>query len=169
MADKAAKEFDKLGVKVITSSDLPRGAQSAKMIADRMEERPQLIATSRARTWNTGEGGKPEKQSREDRKKYAQMPDVPMPGGESFDSFEGRFRDFIGNELKQAERDPGTQRAIVVHGHQMMHAEKVINGDPAEDKDFDKLDDLKPGHVAILSVENGHAKLSPVGETAGVR
>ena len=163
LADKAAKEFDKMGVKVITSSDLPRATQSVNMIADRMAERPQVIATARARTWNTGEGGKPEKEAREKRKAYMQEPDTPMPGGESANDFLQRFSSFLHSESHKAQQEPDKKRALVLHGHQAMTAEKTLNGGDIEDADWDKLDKIKPGDVMDLNVSHGGAKLSPVG------
>ncbi len=154
LAEKAARIFDAHGVTHITSSDLPRAKQSMELVAGKMKERPEMKATAQARTWNTGAAGKPEKEAREQRKKYVKHPDEPMPGGESFNDQRNRLRPLIEKEFAEARRNPGAARAMVLHGHQVMDIENNLNGEPMKDEHWDRLDKMKPGDVMEL-VDDG--------------
>lgn len=160
LANKAAKVFDSHGVSVITSSDLNRSKESAELVASKMEDKPELINSRGARTWNTGPAGKPERESREERKTYAQHPDEEMPGGESFNDFRARSSGFLSTELRKAAADPDKKRAIVLHGHQVMDAEAGLNDEPNEAKHWKMLDDIKPGQIMELTDGPNGAKLT---------
>ena len=160
LADKAAKVFDQHGVSTITSSDLPRGTQSAKLLASKMKEKPEVWSTYSARTWNTGEAGQPEKEAREKRKEYAKHPEEPMPGGESFNDFRDRLVPFLHSELEKAKSKPNEKRAIILHGHQVMDAESGMAGEPNQESHWKALDEIKPGHLLELTQDGKMKKLS---------
>lgn len=156
-AGRAARLFDKEGVKTITSSDLPRGKQSADLVRSKMDDKPEVVTTGRARTWNTGQQGEVEKDAIEERKKYAKHPDEPMPEGESFNDFKNRYSAFMDNEIAQAEKHPDKQRAIIVHGHHSVATDAVMEERDLKASDWDRLQEIKPGDVARLSWDaNGH-------------
>jgi broad specificity phosphatase PhoE len=164
LADKAAKVFDAHGVSTITSSDLNRGKQSAQLLAEKMNTRPIVKSTYSARTWNTGEAGTPEKEAREERKKYAKNPDEEMPGGESFNTFRDRLTTFLTAELKKAEANPEEKRAIILHGHQVMDAEAGMQGRGNKESDWKALDEIKPGHILKLTDGPSGVKMEKLGE-----
>lgn len=164
LADKAARIFDAHGVSEITGSDLPRAVQSMKLVASKMRERPKVAPSAQARTWNTGEAGKPEKDAREQRKKFVKHPDEPMPGGESFNDFRDRFRPFLEGQIAQARRNPEIKRAIVMHGHEVMDAENQLNGEPMKDEHWARLDQIKPGHAMELVDDGKRATLRQVSD-----
>lgn len=159
LADKAARVFDKHGVTSVTGSDLPRNTESMQLVASKMKEKPQIQGRREARTWNTGEAGKPEKEAREERKKFVRHPDEPMPGGESFNAFRNRTRPFLEGELAKQKANPGRQRAVVLHGHQAMDSENVLNDEPMKDEHWARLDEIKPGHMVWLVDDGKRARL----------
>jgi broad specificity phosphatase PhoE len=162
LADKAAKVFDAHGITHVTSSDLPRGKQSADLLASKMKQKPEVKSTYSARTWNTGEAGQPEKEAREKRKQYAKNPDEPMPGGESFNEFSDRLRGFLHTELAKAKAKPDEKRAVILHGHQVMHAEPGLAGEPNKESHWKALDEIKPGHILKLTDGPDGARMNKI-------
>jgi broad specificity phosphatase PhoE len=165
MAEKAARIFDRHGVTDIGGSDLPRAAQSAKLVAEKMKSRPVISSSSQARTWNTGQEGQPELKAREERKKFVKHPDEPMPGGESFNDFRDRVGPYLQRRFQQAralqKKDPKAKLADVLHGHEVMDAENVLNGEPMKDEHWARLDEIKPGHVMELRDDGKRVTMHP--------
>lgn len=166
MAEKAAKIFDSHNVVDIGGSDLPRAAQSARLIAEKMKQEPPVKLSAEARTWKTGQEGEDEKKAREVRKKYLRNPDEPMPGGESANHFIDRFAPYIHGRMEQArqmaKRDPKARLADVLHGHEVMMADHVLNGEEFPDKHWSRLDEIKPGQVVELREDGGRVSMHPV-------
>jgi broad specificity phosphatase PhoE len=150
LAEKAARIFDRHGVTEIGGSDLPRATESAKLVAEKMKNRPVVTSSAQARTWKTGQEGEPEKKAREIRKKYVRNPDEPMPGGEAFNGFRDRFGPYIRRRLNQAQADPEKKIAEVLHGHEVMDADHVLNKEDFPEEHWARLDEIKPGDVMEL-------------------
>lgn len=162
LAEKAARIFERHGVTEIGGSDLPRAAESARLVAEKMKQKPPVRLNASARTWKTGQEGQDEKKAREVRKKYVRHPDEPMPGGESFNDFRDRFGPYIRRRLMEARNNPNRKIAEVLHGHEVMDADHVLNDEDFPDEHWSRLDEIKPGHVMELRDDGHHVTMHPV-------
>jgi broad specificity phosphatase PhoE len=168
LAEKAAKALNAQGVDTLVSSDLPRAEQSTKLIAEKMGGDVRTSATSRLRTWNTGDdvAGKPEKETIPLRQKYLKNSEIEMPGGESWDEFMSRF----GTELHAIERRraKGENVALVGHGHHIMAVPELLGGQKVDPKKLATLDsDYEPGGVYGFHKEGNNVRVERLdkGET----
>jgi broad specificity phosphatase PhoE len=142
LAPGVAETLKKYGVTKIISSDLPRATQSAKLIADQMDD-VAVSSTRKLRTWNTGDmAGEKEAVTLPKRQKFIKYQDETPPGGESFETFVDRFS----GELKQITQ-PNT--AFVAHGHHLLAAPEVLSDkDEVDPKKLPSLDeDFPPAGV----------------------
>ncbi len=126
------------GITKLVSSDLPRAEQSAKLIADHMDEGVDVSSTRRLRTWDVGDmAGEKEAVTVPKRQKYIKYPDETPAGGEAFEDFIDRFS----GEAPDLEK-PGV--AFVAHGHHLLAAPSVFAGEG--DVDPKKLASLDEDH-----------------------
>lgn len=147
LAPKVARTLEKYGVDTLLSSDLPRGEQSAKAIADQMDGNAPVEATRALRTWNTGEmGGKKESETIPQRMKFIKYPDEKPKGGESFQQFIDRFKPELEEILSR--RKDGENVAFIAHGHHLLAAPHLLAGEEVDPKKLPNLDeDFQPGGV----------------------
>jgi broad specificity phosphatase PhoE len=156
-----AKVLQGLGVAKLRSSDLPRASKTADAIGKEMgiDNEP----TFDLRTWETGQGGKKDSETLPIRQKYMKYPEEKPPGGEPFDDFMNRSRSEFGKAQKYNAQNPDKPMALVVHGHQMMSAESLINGEPVDPKNLNTFEkDYPPGSVSLLHVRGGKAELERI-------
>lgn len=159
LAPKVAETLEKYGVDTLLSSDLPRGEQSAKIIASYMEEDPEIESTRALRTWNTGDmGGKKESETIPKRMKFIKYPDEKAPGGESFQTFLDRFKPEL-EEILQRRKD-GEEIAFIAHGHHLLSAPHLLADEEVDPEKLPKLDEnFQPGGVWGFYVEGDQIRI----------
>lgn len=157
---RTGRKLEGKGIKALISSDLPRAAQSARIVGAELDVEPEFH--SQLRTWNLGElTGKPQAQAD---KVAAQLvrraPDRVPPGGESFDQF--RRRVFAGLSDVLANH-PGTI-AVVIHANveRLIEAWKAAGSRPDHTIDADVFlaQAEQPGHIEAWRVDPILLKLS---------
>ena len=147
LVPNVARTLEKYGVDVLLSSDLPRAEESAKLIAREMDGDIPVEATRALRTWNTGDmAGKKESETIPQRMKFIKYPEEKPPGGEPFQTFLDRYQD----ELKEIldRRAAGEGVGFVAHGHQILAAPHILQGEEVDPKKLPDLDEnFAPGGV----------------------
>jgi broad specificity phosphatase PhoE len=162
------KTLKGLNVGSIESSDLPRASGTAKYLADGLD-----VPTRSSydwRTWNSGSevSGKKESETIPIRQKYIKHPDTKPRGGEEFQEFLDRAEPQLKRVLDENQKNPGEQKALVLHGHHMMAIEDMMNGHPVDPKRLETLDkDFPPGSVSLLHVRSGGAELERIHPKGG--
>ena len=138
LAPKVAATLERYGVNRIISSDLPRAEQSAKLVAEYMDPKPEISSTRRLRTWNVGDmAGKKESETVPKRQLFIKYPDETPPDGEPFEEFLDRFR----SELRSIEK-PGV--CFLAHGHHLLAAAAVFGNEEVDPKNLPSLDEVHP-------------------------
>ena len=141
LVPKVAATLDRYGVTKLISSDLPRAAQSAKLIAEHMAEKPKVESDAKLETWDPGMEGEKESVTVPKRIKYIKYSDETPPGGEPFDEFVERFR-------SQRDRIMKPNTAFVAHGHHLLAAPSALMDEDIEPESLNHLDeDFPPGGV----------------------
>lgn len=118
-AKKLGKEFRKVPLKSIQSSDLRRASHTAEIISKKTGV-PYEGASKEYRTWNLGQ-----LQAHEGDyanpiiERYTKQGSTPVPGGESFDDFRNRGLGAIARAIKETPPDGNESKAIVTH-HRVM-------------------------------------------------
>jgi len=156
LAPHVAETLKKYGVDTLHSSDLPRGEQSAKLIAREMGEDVETESTPKLRTWNTGDkvAGKPEKETIPLRQKYLKNSDIEMPGGESWDDFMDRY----GPQIKPMVGKKG--KAMVAHGHHILGISEALTGEKTDPQKLGGLDEnFPPAAVFGVWQQNGNVRI----------
>jgi len=159
LAPKVATTLKKYGVDTLLSSDLPRGEQSAKLIASEMGGDVDVESTRALRTWNTGDmGGKKESETIPQRMKFIKYPEEKPPGGEPFQEFLDRF----GPELEEIieRRADGENVAFIAHGHHLLSAQHILADEEVDPKKLPGLDeDFEPAGVYGFYVEGKNIRI----------
>jgi broad specificity phosphatase PhoE len=159
LAPGVAATLKKYGVDTLLSSDLPRGEQSAKLIAREMGGDVEVESTGALRTWNTGDmGGKKESETIPKRMKFIKYPEEKPPGGESFQDFLDRFEPEL-EEILQRRKD-GEELAFIAHGHHLLAAPHILADEEVDPKKLPNLDeDYTPGGVWGFFVEGKEIRI----------
>ena len=124
----------------LATSDLSRAHDTAKIVAQK-NNLPIKEVTKALRPWDLGQfAGKKTSEVHQKILTYIAKPDVPVPGGESFNSFKNRF--VQGMKFLRAKY-PGQTPGLVSHHRVDRLIEYLQNGDP---KTFDDKGD-KPGNA----------------------
>jgi len=128
---KTAHQLADRPVDYLVNSPVPRAAQTTAILADELSL-PHVVNPYLA-AWNLGKfSGRPEKEFNE--KYFVKNPDVPVPGGESFNNFKER----VLTGLDQLDGMPGNP-AVVTHSKTLqlleaLQANKGVWNKKAEQK-----------------------------------
>lgn len=158
---RTAVKLARKGIKAIISSDLKRGEQSGRIVAD--WNGLELETHSQLRTWNLGEmTGKPQAQA--DKLKAVLVrstPDRVPPGGESFSQFKRRVFAALADILAKHSANP---IVIMVHGNvdALIRAWKAAGQKPnhAIDADVFLREPEQPGQIEVCQLDPASLKLS---------
>lgn len=109
---QTAVKLQKSGLQVLVHSDLDRARDTAQAIV--RATGAKLIPTSMMRPWNLGHfTGKESNAIHQELQKYVvDMPDKPVPGGESFNDFKTRVFTGVGQAIDLAN---GKKLGLVTH------------------------------------------------------
>lgn len=153
LAPKVAATMEKYDVDTLLSSDLPRGEQSAKAIANQMVGDIPIESARALRTWNTGDmGGKKESETIPKRMKFIKYPEEKPAGGEPFQTFLDRFKPELEEILDR--RKNGENIAFIAHGHHLLAAPHILADEEVDPDKLPHLDeDFEPGGVWGFFVE----------------
>jgi broad specificity phosphatase PhoE len=159
LAPGVAATLKKYGVDTLLSSDLPRGEESAKLIAREMDGDIPIEATRALRTWNTGDmAGKKESETIPQRMKFIKYPEEKPKGGESFQTFLDRFEPEIKEILER--RKAGEELAFIAHGHHLLAAPHILADEEVDPKKLPGLDEnFAPGGVWAFYVEGNNIRI----------
>lgn len=142
-----AKALARYGVDSLVSSDLPRAQQSAKLIAQEMGGDIPVESTAALRTWNVGSmAGKKEAETIPLRQKFIKYAEEKPKGGEPFQDFLDRYQPELEEIMHRREQGEGV--AFVAHGHHLLAAPHILQGEEVDPKKLTTLDeDYEPGAV----------------------
>jgi broad specificity phosphatase PhoE len=164
IAPKVAATLDKYDVDTLVSSDLPRAEQSAELIAEYMDDEPEIEATRALRTWDTGDmAGKKESVTVPQRQKLIKYPDIEAPGGESFQTFLDRYEPELQDIVDRRANGEGI--AFVAHGHHLLAAPHILQDEEVDPKNLPTLDETyEPGGVYAMYVEGKKIRIERLDE-----
>jgi len=157
---EVVRVFEKYGVDTIISSDLPRGTQSAELIADNMDPEPETESYEALNTWDTGTkvAGKKESETIPLRQKYIKNPEIAMPGGESWQDFIDRFKPELEDIVER--RKNGEEIAFIAHGHHLLAIPHLLKDEEVDAKKLPTLDeDYEPGHAFLFFIEGDTVRI----------
>ena len=124
-AKKVAAQLADKGIKKIYSSDLSRAMVTAKAIAKAAKTGP-IIPVKGLRPWDVGKyTGKETKTAVPALEKYVEKPSKKVPGGESLNSFTGRFDAKLKSAMDEAEKT-GKPIALVAHYRNLREALSLL-------------------------------------------
>lgn len=106
-AEEAAKEFADAKIDCIYYSPLKRAEQTAKLIQKHHDTEVDAIPEDALKTWNIGEfqGEKKTEEIKEVLREFEKQSSVKVPGGESYDNFKERVKEFTDKMFKEAKQD----------------------------------------------------------------
>ena len=147
------------GIQVILSSDLSRARETAEIIGHILHIKPTF--TEKLRPWNLGElTGQSTKEALPKISKYIEdMPDKPVPKGESFNDFKNRAFDGLAEIIKHA----AGKKILIVSHHRM---ERLLEAWHQEGQPLSGDIDLKtfqskgdpPGGIKVIPVKPQNLK-----------
>jgi broad specificity phosphatase PhoE len=146
MADTADTLSGVEGIRGVHSSDLPRAVQSAHEIGRTIGM--EISPTDKLRDWNVGDlTGQPIKQILPYTHALIDRPDVPAPGGESYNDFLGRVVPF----LRQLVETPEAHIAVV-HNRitTLLHALSMNSGQYPDGDALKHKGPVDPSGLMIL-------------------
>jgi len=149
---KTAKSLKNSGINVLLHSDLSRAADTAAAVAE--QTGAKMVPTQKLRPWDLGHyAGQESTKVHPIMKEYAEkMPDKPVPGGESFNSFKART--FQG--LREAMMTPGDVGIVTHHRVERLIKAWQKAGEPANGdidlKEFFKFGD-PTGHAEPVYIQ----------------
>lgn len=137
-AAATAKKIDEYPIAHIYTSDMKRAAKTAEIIAKATGA--AVTKTSALRPWNYGDiAGQPN--NKENQRKLEELqsqPDVPAPGGESFNDYsEGRFFPAVKKLRAYAESHPNAATVVVTHSRNLLALKHAL-GDKSQPISVDK-------------------------------
>ena len=151
-ADRIADLEKQFGITIhpIVTSDLRRAADSAKVLGKALGQ--EVYPTAALRPWQVGDyEGKPSADAKPDLQYFAQHPNEQVPGGESYNTFLGRFLPFI-SEYYHRE-DPSQVPLLVTHGRNILTAGDWVHagahGLDAPANHVNKMDHVADGGMAL--------------------
>jgi len=165
-AQKSAEKAAHNPPHAIVSSDLCRARESAEIIS-KITGAPIVAVSQAFRPWNAGKlAGQLSKKAVPLMGQYAEhRPDTPLPGGESFNCFRGRYFNGVNDALNSI---PGTV-AIVSHhrGERLMHAWRAAGYPPTGDIDLKTFNTVGELPGAVTAMEIPHDRVRAVAQHLG--
>lgn len=154
-AEVLADYFSEQPLSAIFYSDKKRSAETADIISSKKPGVP-CIGTPNLWAWNVGNfSGQPKNAENKQKLEYfIQNPDIPVPGGESLNSFKQRIRPCIVESLKVSEKH-GAPTLNVVHSSVVHELGQFINGST-------KSALVLPGGIAAVYIEDGKLQARPL-------
>lgn len=133
-------------IKTVFSPDLKRTQETANIIKSGTMSDPKMVSANEARTWNLGMiAGMKKRYGRPEVQKLIDDPTTAPKGGESFNTFKGRFMTWFNKNVANAK----TPVLFVGSGSNLRLLGQELLGDP------DELD-LDEGGLACLCNVNGN-------------
>ena len=150
-----ANYFEPINLSAIFYSDKRRSTETADIIAGK---KPGVYChgTPSLHAWNVGEfSGQPKNaENKAKLEYYIQNPDIPIPQGESLNTFKARIQPCIMEALNVAN-DSGAPVLLVVHSSVIHETGAMINKDTTSAL-------VEPGGVAAICTENGQLLAKPI-------
>lgn len=164
-------QFGSMGIQKVYTTDLKRGTEVAMNIA-RVAKVP-LIKTFDLRPWNLGVlTNKEVDKVLPVMNKLVERSDVPIPNGESFDTFRMRYLPVLKGLLDEAARSPKPIVAVT-HSRNIQLARAWDKAGRPDDYSFDLgrmmdyKDEVPPGHALELEPQGNIEKMDkPVNKAA---
>jgi broad specificity phosphatase PhoE len=156
-AHKLAYFLEPITLAAIALSDRKRTRETAHIIANRKGiSLDKLVENELLRAWNVGDlGGKPKNKENEALVDYhVDHPDIPLPGGESLEEFQGRIRPLIMEAIKIGSR-VGEPVLLVAHSSIIHEVGTMLGGR----HDYTLVE---PGGVAAIYIQNGNLDAEPI-------
>jgi len=125
-AEETADKLVRHPIEVIYCSDLRRARRTAEVVRRRVKV--PVVATQELRPWNLGAfGGQKIREVIPFLELLNERPELPAPGGESFDQFYERYSDRLRQLLALAEETTGDVLAVT-HVRNLLAATTIIEG-----------------------------------------
>ena len=142
-------------ISAIVHSDKKRTRATADAISKHHSGVP-VESNTDLRAYNVGDlGGKPKNKENLDTVAWhVKHPDVPLPGGESFNNFRGRVRPVIKSAIDYAIQS-GRPVVLVSHSSVIREVGSMIGG-------HHEYALVEPGGVVAVYVQNGKLDVEPV-------
>lgn len=148
-AQKAGIKLRGKGIEHISSSNLHRAQETAVTIGHHLGIHPKFDHD--LRPWNLGDlTGKDMKQAQPEMEKHArETPDIPVPGGESFNKFVSRA---AGGVARHLHRSNGGRNLLVTH-HRVERLLHSLRPDDTVDLNEFFKDGDPPGGVMTMDLD----------------
>jgi len=154
-AHKVATLLEPIEVSYIFHSDKKRTKKTAEIISSHKPD-VEVFANQNLSAWNVGDlGGKPKSEENIQVVEYhVEHPDVPIPGGESLNSFRERVRPLLQDAIEMGlhARIPPL---LVVHSSVIHELGTMIGGNH-------EYTLVEPGGVAVAYVDKGKLDAEPI-------
>jgi broad specificity phosphatase PhoE len=143
-AAELADFFKGKPVAIIYSSDLSRATETAKAISHKNEA--EVVTSPKLRPWDVGDlAGKSKVAHAATIEKHVANPTKKLPGGESLQQFQTRFRSEM-KKIFDGARVSGQTAIVVAHASNAHELGNMANGDPDST-------DIAPG--GVIEVHDG--------------
>ena len=167
-AGKLGQFLKDRGVQAVHSSDLARSSQTAKVVGHAAGLKP--VISQRYRPWNLGTwAGHSSADAVPKLKRFmTKTPSQPVDGGESFDTFKGRFIPALDALLKQVEA--GKTVALITHSRNIELAQGWVQGRaPRRQVDTSEIsaDDIDPATVFAVTKQDGKWMMRELADETG--
>lgn len=161
-AHKAGQYLANKGIAHIFASDLGRTQHTAQIISQYTGA--DVTPVHGLRPWNVGDlTGKPVEPNKKMVEDYQKHPDQPLPGGESYNTFLGRWRQSF-SHIVQAASKLGRPVAAVTHTRNVNALEFDVKNTPT------KLDSMiPPGGIVRADIFGSHIKLHNLDPEEGLK